>query len=328
MSHSPTGVLPSEEPVAPFPAKDTQSIDSSLSFRLSTNAGTLLIWGSKDAVGVPPLSTEQAQTQSGAVALQIVSDALIMFQSVENDDQEASGTKTLHISFRDLSAAITGTTQDFSSSIISSSVADSDAPPVLEPAAADFRVTYSTQNLGSVVSQDFSLHCDSIRSSLTLANAAVLKSMSELMSKTVAFSKVGLDNVPADRIQFMSRDRSKGKKKFGLGSLIQYKKSGSGIATSVRLEVDSVSCVLQRPQSSPVGTSPLFACNVEALKGNLGGCASALFGDIQATLALHYFRADVQQWEHLIEPFRSSMMIEQMPNEIVSTLPPSSYSTA
>jgi len=300
-----TGVLPSEDPEAPFPAKGTQSIDSSLSFRLSTNSGTLLIWGSKEAAVVPPLSTELPPTRSGTAALQIVSDALIMFQSVENDD--ASGTRTLHVSFRDLSAAIKGT----------SSVAGSDAPPVLEPAAADFRVTYSTQNLGSVVSQDFSLHCDSIISSLSLADAAVLKSMSELLSKTVAFSNVGRGNVPPDRIQFISRDRSKRKKTFGLGSLIQYKKSGSGIATSVRLEVDMMKCVLRRPQSSPVGTSPLFACNVEELKGNLGGCASALFGDIQATLALHYFRGDIQEWEYLIEPFRSDMMIEQMPNEIV-----------
>lgn len=304
-------------------ARGAKSIDSALFFRLTMNTATVLISGSTDSVviDVPPSNAGRGQVQSDPIILQVVSNALIMFQSIENDDEEASGTKTLHISLQDLSAAVKGMTRDSSttSSTVSNDVVDSDAQPVVEPSAAEFRIVYSTQNLGSVVSQDFSLHCDSVNSTMTLEQMIAINSIVKVISKTVASSR-GIGELSGAGMRESSRGARK-EKVMGLGSLIRYKKSGAGIATSLRLELDSFSFILHRPLSSTVGMiSPLFDFNIEDLKGNLEGCVSALYGDVHAIFAINYFRADVQEWEYVVEPFKLSTAVEQMPNEIVSNV--------
>ena len=176
----------------------------------------------------------------------------------------------------------------------------------------------ATQNHGSVVSQDFSLHGDTAKSYASPSSILALRSIGENMSRVLSGRQekheIGARHKGA---------RASSRKQAGIGSLVQYQKSGTGIATSMKWELDSISCVVSRPcetQRSPWSYGGhLFDVLVDDVKGTFDGCVSALYGDVNATFCVNYSCPNSQQWDYIVEPFHLNMAVEQMPNEIVSS---------
>ena len=273
--------------------------DSTLVLCLTMDTATILLSSAVD-------DSSSKDTERGAPAqssLQVVSNALVMFQSIENDDEEATGSKTLHLSLDDFSASLTG--------------ANELPQRFLDPSALEFRVVYATQNHGSVVSQDFTLHGDTAKSYASPSSILALRSIGENMSRALSGRQ--------ESHETGAREKGTGassRKQAGIGSLVQYKKSGTGIATSMKWELDSISCAVSRPctisRSACGDEIRLFDVVVDDVKGSLDGCVSALYGDVNASFSINYFRPDSLQWDSVVEPFHLHMTIEQMPNEIVS----------
>jgi len=273
--------------------------DSTLVLCLTMETATILLSSAVD-------DSSSKDTKRGAPAqssLQVVSNALVMFQSIENDDEEATGSKTLHLSLDDFSASLTG--------------ANELPQRVLDPSALEFRVVYATQNHGSVVSQDFSLHGDTAKSYASPSSILALRSIGENMSRVLSGRQEKHETGPRQKSAGVSS-----RKQAGIGSLVQYKKSGTGIATSMKWELDSISCAVSRPCTTSGSACDdeihLFNVVVDDVKGSLDGCVSALYGDVNASFSINYFRPDSHQWDSFVEPFHLNMTIEQMPNEIVS----------
>jgi len=281
------------------PASAPNKIDSSLVFRLTMDDATFLLSSAIDKGGQEAEPGERIWSRE---TLRVVSNALIMFQSVENDDEEATGSKTFHLSFDDFSAALVD--------------ANESSQRVLDPSSLEFRAVYLTQNHGSIVSQDFSIHGDSAKAYASPSIIVALRLIGDSMSQVLAGSEEKQNAGP--RQQVPSR-----RKQAGVGSLIQYKKSGTGIATSMKWELDSISCVVSRPcetQRSPWSYGGhLFDVLVDDVKGTFDGCVSALYGDVNATFCVNYSCPNSQQWDYIVEPFHLNMAVEQMPNEIVSS---------
>ncbi len=273
--------------------------DSTLVLCLTMDTATILMSSAVE-------NSSSKETERGTPAqssLQVVSNALVMFQSIENDDEEATGSKTLHLSLDDFSASLTD--------------ANESPQRVLDPSALEFRVVYATQNHGSVVSQDFSLHGNTAKSYASPSSILALKSIGENMSRVLSGRQ--------EKHEISARHKGTGassRKQAGIGSLIQYQKSGTGIATSMKWELDSISCAISRPcttsRSACGDEIHLFNVVVDDVKGSLDGCVSALYGDVNASFSIIYFRPDSHQWDSVVEPFHLNMTIEQMPNEIVS----------
>lgn len=279
------------------------NIDSTLVFRLTMDDATILVSSIIDDFRNEEAERGEQITMSSET-LQVVSSALIMFQSVENDDDEATGSKTFHLSLDDFSASLVG--------------ANESSQRVFDPSAFEFRAVYSTQNHGSVVSQDFSLHGDSAKAYASPSIIVAFRLIGDSMSQVFA-SREQKQTATGKRPKHPSS-----KKRVGIGSLIQYQKSGTGIATSMKWELDSISCVVSRPFETQRSTwsdgAQLFEVLINDAKGSLDGCVSALYGDVNATFCINYFRPGSQQWDYIVEPFQLNLSVEQMPNEIVSTL--------
>ena len=288
---------------ATFQNSVPNNIDSTLVFRLTMDDATILISSTID-----DFRNEEAERGEQVIMssemLQVVSSALIMFQSVENDDDEATGSKTFHLSLDDFSASLVG--------------ANDSSQRVFDPSALEFRAVYSTQNHGSVVSQDFSLHGESGKAYASPSIIVALRLIGDSMSQIFA-SRGEKQAVAGTRPK-----HPPSRKRTGIGSLIQYQKSGTGIATSMKWELDSISCVVSRPSETQRSTcsdgAHLFEVLINDTKGSLDGCVSALYGDVNASFCINYFRPGSQQWDYIIEPFQLNLSVEQMPNEIVSTL--------
>ena len=204
----------------------SNKIDSTLVFRLTMDDATILVSSAIDNYGSE--RAKQGEEIVSGEALQVVSNALIMFQSVENDDTEGSGSKTFHLSLDDFSVSLVGTNES--------------SQRVVDPSALEFRAVYSTQNHGSVVSQDFSLHGESAKTYASPLIIAALKLIGESMSRVLASREDKETATLGTRHKHPTK-----RKRAGIGSLIQYQKSGTGIATSMKWELDSISCVVSRP---------------------------------------------------------------------------------
>jgi hypothetical protein len=269
----------------------SSSFDSSILFRVTLNESTLLAGRPTATVQNEPSGN---RSPSFAV-IQVLSNALIMFQSIENPD--ATGTKTLHISVDNLSALVN---TEFER------VTSTQAPTIMEPTGAEFRVVYSTENFGCVVSQDVSLDCDSVKSCLTPNDMSIFINISRTMFERLrAFGiQQGFENNGGRRNIF--------------SSLIRYQKKGTGIATRVRAEIQTLSFVLLRAYKSHFGAPEFLDFNVKHVKGLLEGCMSALSGECSALAAVNFFNSEVSDWEYAVEPFPLALGVEQMPNELVS----------
>jgi hypothetical protein len=101
-------------------------------------------------------------------------------------------------------------------------------------------------------------------------------------------------------------------------SRIWFKKKGTAIATSIRVEMQYSSFILLQAYRLKQGTRPLFDFNIKDLKGKFEGCMSALSGEYSAVVSLKHFNFQLSEWEHVIEPFNLSLTLDQMPDELVS----------
>jgi hypothetical protein len=271
------------------------SFDSSILFRVTMNASTLLAGR--------PTATVHKMSSSNRIptfaVIQVLSNALFMFQSIENPD--ATGTKTLHISVDNVSALVN---TEFER------VSPGQAPPMIEPTGAEFRVVYSTENFGCVVSQNISLDCDSVKSCLTPNDMSIMINIARTMFERLrAFGiRQGLENSGGRRNVF--------------SNLVRYQKKGTGIATRVRAEIQTFSFVLLRAYKSHFGAPEFLDFNIKQVKGLFEGCMSALSGECSALVAVNSFNSEVADWEYAVEPFPLTLGVEQMPNELVSNCGP------
>lgn len=190
--------------------------DSSILFKVTIRESTLL-------AGRPTTAIEQSPFQRGKVVsfavVQIVSNTLIMFQSVENPD--SSGTKTLHVSVDNVSSLVT---TDFSR------ISPEQAQPMVGPTGAELRVVYSTENFGCVVSQDLSFDCDALKACMTPNDLSIFLNICKKMSERLRAFGWGDSEFPHRTTLSTNRFRP-------LSSIIRYQKKGTGIATRVRGEV-------------------------------------------------------------------------------------------
>jgi hypothetical protein len=270
--------------------------DSSILFRVTLSESTLLV-GRPTAV-IQKSRFDRNPTSTSFAVIQVLSNALVMFQSIENPD--GTGIKTLHVSV------------DNASSLVNTEferVSPAQAPPMIGPTGAEFRVVYATESLGCVVSQDISVDCEAIRSCLTPNDLSIMiKVWQKMVERLRAFN----DPEPGD-----TTGQRGSQKMQPWSSLIRYQKKGTGIATSVRMEIHAFSFVLLRAYKSNFGAPEFLDFNVRELKVKLEGCMSALSGESSAVFSVNFFNPEVADWEYAIEPFPFSLGIDQMPNELV-----------
>lgn len=125
--------------------------DSSILFRVTIRESTLL-------AGRPTVPTKFRPRRKRVVAssfavIQVSSNALVMFQSVENPD--GTGSKTLHASLDNLSSSV------------NTEFEKTESPAMIGPTGLEFRVVSGTENMGCIVSQEVSLDCETLKSCLT-----------------------------------------------------------------------------------------------------------------------------------------------------------------
>jgi SHR-binding domain of vacuolar-sorting associated protein 13 len=269
----------------------SDGFDSSIHFRVTLKKSTLLVGRPTSLSHLP---SPRSQRLSFAV-VQVVSNTLLMFQSIENPD--ATGTKTLHISIDNVSALVN---TEFEC------VSPTHAPLILEPTGAEIRIVYATENFGCIVSQDISFNYDTIKSCLTTNDASIVVNVIRTM-----FERLRSFGTPIESIGTKNPGN-------GFSSFLRYQKRGAGVATRIRFEVHSFSLVLLRAYKSFFGAPEFLDFNVRHLKGLLDGCMSALSGELSCVLAIVSFNSNVLDWEYAVEPCSLNMGFEQMPNEFVS----------
>lgn len=274
--------------------------DSSILFKVTIRESTLLA-GRPTNSKSSDRKTRRKNNGTSFAVIQLLSNALIMFQSVENPD--GSGSKTLHASLDNLSASVN---TEFES------IRPSELPPMIGPTGAEFRVVYATENLGCVVSHDISLDCETLKSCLTPNDMFILLNITGKMLERLR------------TFDFQNQDRQSnlpvrpGPSKRPALSFVRYQKKGTGIATRIRAEVHSFSFVLLRAYRSKYGATEFLDFNIRGLKGNLGGCMSALSGECNASFSVNFYNSEVADWEYAVEPFNVRLTVDQMPNELVS----------
>lgn len=281
-----TAQLPTQPPA--------QSFDSSFLLRVTVNDCTLLAGRPTSSSGD---TTVSPTTPLSYAVVQVLSNALIMFQSIENPD--ATGSKTLHISVDNVSASVATRFERVSSD---------KTPPMLEPTGAEFRIAYSTENFGCIVSQDISVDCDSVRSCLTPADLSIVTSVSKTM-----VSRLRAFNSPQTVLSNKRRTK-------GVSAMLRYQKKGTGIATRIRAEIQNFSFILLRAYKSQFGAPEFLDFRVNGVKCLLEGCVSAMSGECTANVSINLFNGEVPGWEYVAEPCFITLGVEQMPNEVVSVV--------
>lgn len=291
--------------------------DSSILFKVTLKESTLLagrpIFPSGGIGQTRSVYATKGESKSHAV-IQVLSKSLIMFQSIENPD--GSGSKTLHMSLDNLSVSIN---TEFER------VSVSEVPPAIGPTASEIRIVYSTENLGCVVSQDISLDCETVKACLAPEDMILLTTVSRYVFERLrSFGNQSFqtgDRVDDTLHERLGRSRTTQSKR---SSIIRYQKQGTGIATRVRFEMQLFSLILLKGYRPNIGTIPVFDLNINALKGNVEGCMSALSGDCIALVSGSFFNTEIGDWEYSVEPVQMVLSIDQMPNDLVSSLSKSS----
>jgi len=271
--------------------------DSGILFKITLNDSTLL--AGRPTSASPSKTASPKDPPLSFAVIQVLSNALIMFQSIENPD--ATGTKTLHVSVDNVSALVNTEFERVSLTVV---------PPMIEPTGAEFRVVYSTADFGCVVSQDISLDCEAVRSCLTPNDLSIMVNISQTM-----FHRLRAFGIQGTGEPFAKR-------KSAFSTLIRYQKKGTGIATRLRAEVQTFSFVLLRAYQSHFGAPEFLDFNVKEVKGLFEGVRSALSGECSAFVSVNFFNSEVSDWEYAVEPFPVSLGIDQMPNELVLNVTP------
>jgi len=123
--------------------------DSSIIYRVSFKRAVIF-------VGRPASEFTSSRTprRHGTVPkdniLEIITNASILIQSIENPDE--TGSKTAHVSLNNLFASVSNTWIDTGTS-----------DHVIIPTEVDFRAVYKTVERGLIVSQDFSFDCETLK---------------------------------------------------------------------------------------------------------------------------------------------------------------------
>ena len=274
---------------------DIGPTESSIIFRLTFKSVAILVGRPASDFYCPRDRKGQSSAPTDHV-VQILTNASVLFQSVENPD--GSGSKTAHMSL-----------EDFSASVNTEFVRVESTPPILGPFAADFRAVYQTEREGSLVSQDFSFDCESIKCCMAPQDIRVVLSVTRKVAERLQLLQTSTQ-------QQHPHQHSTQIQSF-VPALMHFKKKGSGIATRIRAELHSFSFVLMHAFQSMPGIRPFIDFNARQFKGRLEGCLAALSGELSTCLSLNFFNPVVTSWENAIEPFRVVAAIDQMPNELV-----------
>lgn len=314
------GALDSKRPVSPSfsvtgSEADLQSVteisdatatksptDSSLIFKVTVRDGCILVGRPTFTSPVSKSTKKSPKKQSFSFAVvQVISNLLVMFQSVENAD--ASGSRTLHVSLDNISGNV-----DTEFEIITLA----QAAPMIGPTQAEFRLVNATENMGCAVSNDVSIDCEHLRSSLTPNDLSILISIVDIMMQRLR----GIQDIDA------LTEPKRGSKSEGISfsTLMKYQKKGAGIATSIRVEMQKFSFVVLRTFQSKYGAPEFLSFNLKDVKARLGGCVSALSGECTAVICVDFYNAEVREWEYCIEPFPTKLVVDQMPNELILDL--------
>ena len=275
----------------------SDGLDSSIHFRLTLNNCALL-------VGRPISSTIYSTTQnqkSPFAVIQILSNTLVMFQSIENPD--STGVKTLHVSVDNVTGLV-NTEFEY--------VSSDQAPLVLEPTGGEFRVVYCTENFGSIVSQDVSANLDSLKSCLTTNDASIILNIFRTMIERLRSFGIQEGYEPFGRKDSVG----------ALASLVRYRKKGTGVATRIRAEIHELSFIALRTYKTFFGAPEFLDFSVKQVKGVFEGCLSALSGELSCNFSVASYNSNVSDWDHAVEPCSLHIGMEQMPNEMVRILYP------
>lgn len=278
----------------------TDGLDSSIHFRVTLNDCAVL-------VGRPISSTtfSPALYQKPPFAvIQILSNALVMFQSIENPD--STGIKTLHVSVDNVTGLV-NTEFEF--------VSPDQVPLILEPTGGEFRVVYYTESFGCIVSQDVSVNLDSVRSCLTTNDASIILNISRTMIERLRSFGIQPDLDPTGKIDRVG----------ALASLVRYRKKGTGVATRIRVEIHTLSFIVLRTYKTFLGAPEFLDFSIKQVKGLFEGCVSAFSGELSSTLSVDSFNSSVTVWDHAVEPFAVYVGMEQMPNEMVGQVSLASF---
>jgi Repeating coiled region of VPS13 len=274
-------------------------LDSSLIVKLTIKDGCLLAGRPTFSSPFSRSSRKVSRTRQAYsfAVVQVVSNALIMFQSVENAD--SSGSKTLHVSLDNLSGSVD--TEFEKLSLAQSS-------PMIGPTGAEFRLVSHTENSGWAVSNDISLDCEHLRSCLTPNDLSILISIVDIMVQRLR----GIHTQVVERPDHHLRKRES-----VLSSLLKYQKKGTGIATNIRIELQKMSFVVLRTFESKYGAPEFLSFNLKDFKTRLSGCMSALAGECFTGISVDFYNPEISEWEEVVEHFPIKMLIDQMPNELI-----------
>jgi hypothetical protein len=263
--------------------------DSSILIRVTVNDCTML-------AGRPTMTLARNSAPTFAV-LQFTSDALIMFQSIENPD--GTGTTTLHVSVDNFCSLVN--TQF-------ARVSSLEAAPMMGPTGLELRIVYFTENMGFVVSQDVSIDFEAVKSCLTINDIAIIDTVSRKMWER-------MNAFRSESIMEVEPDAPRGHKPY-LHSTLRYQKKGIGVATCIRIELQSFAFVLLRAYKSNSGAPEFIDFQIRELKGKFDGCISALSGELHTEVSMSFFNTDMTEWEFVVEPFPLKTIVDQMPNEL------------
>ena len=272
--------------------------DSSLIFKLTVKDGCILAGRPTFSSPVSKSSrkVQRLRQNYSFAVVQVVSNILVMFQSVENAD--TSGSKTLHVSLDNLCGTVD--TEFEKLSLVQAS-------PMIGPTGAEFRLVNRTENFGCPVSNDISLDCEHFMSCLTPNDLSILISIVDIMLQRLRGIHGPVTNVEDKNVA----------RRNPISSLMKHKKHGTGIATNIRVELQNFSFVVLRTFQSKYGAPEFLSFNLKELKARLTGCMSALTGESTAYISMDFFNSEISEWEHAVEPFPMKIQVDQMPNELI-----------
>ncbi len=234
----------------------------------------------------------KSDSHESSHVIQLTSSALVMFQSIE--DQDGSGSKIFHVSLKDYTASINPQFKPISLSRSS---------PILGPFAMEFRSVNYTENSGVVINREISVSCDTIESSLFFHDVT-------LMLEVIKEHQNELK-----KLRFDSNETSMTKSNF-----VASQGKGSSIATTLKFQMQPFSIVLMRTKIDvKTGICPFFEIRGEGY-GKLEGCAHALFGESRADITMCFFNPESKAWEDVVEPFNIVIDFEQQPSDFVSNI--------
>ena len=264
------------------------SSDSSLLLKITFSNATVLAGRPISIVD----GTSTCSNTPSAVVVQMSCNSLFMFQSVENAD--GSGMRTVHLSIDDFSGSVLN---------VFHPISPKDVPLIFGPIAAELRAVSNTENLGIIVTQDFSFDCESVRSCVSSDDLKIVQNiyrkMYEKLEKGYHVRANFEDPAPAMPFLFI-------------------KQKGTGVATNIRLELQRASFVLMNTLKK---NQPFLDVSVSPIKCNLEGCASAMSGECNVMFSLNFFNTSFKcDWESVIEPWHIVLALEQMPDEIVCNI--------